>query len=107
MPIRLIWTPPVLQGSGIIGYKIYKTLSPGPLAHSHTHLLQTVNGNITLYDDYAYDRRLLDSTGYLYKVTALTGDAESDFDQANTVLVQYSFEDFVHLEPWDLNVYSY
>lgn len=104
MPIRLTWTPPVLQGSGIIGYKIYKTLSPGPLVHSHTHLIQTVSGNITLYDDYVYDRRLLDSTGYIYKVTALTGDAESSFDGANTVLAQYSFEDFVHRENWDLTL---
>ncbi len=104
MPIRLSWTPPVLQGSGIIGYKIYKTLSPGPLVHSHTHLLQIVEGDVTLYDDYDYDRRLLESVGYLYKVTALTGDVEGSFAAADTMLVQYSFEDFVLLEPWDLTL---
>jgi hypothetical protein len=99
MPIRLTWIPPTQQGSGIIGYKLYKSVNPTPLVHTHPY--RAFDGNTTTFDDYEYDRRLLEITGYLYKITAFTDQTESNFQESNTVLVQFSFEDFVHGEVWD------
>jgi hypothetical protein len=100
MPIHLSWTPPVQQGSGIVGYKIYKTLYPGPLVKA-SHFLTVVGGNTLEYNDYAYTRRLLQDVGYIYKVTALTSEVESSFNDADQVHITYSFEDLRGFEDWD------
>ncbi len=99
MPITLTWTAPLEEGAGVIAYLLYKVVSPGPLTPVNT--LTIVNGNVFLYDDYDYNRRLLEETGYLYKVTALNQDGESDFSLSNEVLITHSFEDFLKLEEWE------
>ena len=99
MPIRLTWTAPINQGSGIVGYVLYKTISPGPL--TPFDLFQIFPGNVFSYDDYAYDRRTLQENGYIYKITALATEGESDFSLANVVFSTHSFEDFVHREEWE------
>lgn len=101
MPIRLTWNAPVQQGSGIIGYKLYKTLAPGPITIFDFH--QAFSGNVFQYDDYAYNRRLLQDTGYLYKLTSLSTEGESDFSASTLVTVNYSFEDFVDIEEWEFS----
>ena len=99
MPIRLTWTAPVFEGAGVIAYKLYKTISPGPI--SQLNLFQVFDGITFSYDDYAYNRRTLEDFGYLYVLTALNTDGESDFLLSVPVLVQFPFEAFVHLEEWE------
>ena len=99
MPIRLTWTVPVFEGAGVIAYKLYKTISPGPI--SNLNLFQVFDGSTFSYDDYAYDRRTLEDFGYLYVLTALNTDGESDFLLSVPILVQFSFEHIVHIEEWE------
>ena len=99
MPIRLTWTAPVFEGAGVIAYKLYKTINPGPI--SNLNLFQIFDGATFSYDDYAYNRRTLEDFGYLYVLTALNTDGESDFNLSVPVLVQFPFEAFVHLEEWE------
>lgn len=101
MPIRLTWNAPVQQGSGIIGYKLYKTINPGPI--SPFDFYQAFSGNVFLYDDYMYNRRILQEDGYLYRLTSLSTEGESDFSLSSDIVVSYSFEDFVDIEPWEFS----
>jgi hypothetical protein len=95
MPIKLTWTEPE-SSVPIVGYSLYKRVGMGPLTPSH--FLTVTPASIRAYDDYNYDRSILESVGYSYVITTL---AASEGGQSNSVLITHEFVQVLYAEPWE------